>query len=70
MSSFCTIRKSSVSTGCTEQIMPVLHILYYNGSLIASTVVGLTIAKFKPHIFYVCLHVALLREHIHPHDFV
>jgi hypothetical protein len=45
-SSFCTTRKSSVSTGFAEQIMPVLHILCYNGSLVTWTVVSLTSAKF------------------------
>jgi hypothetical protein len=34
ISSFCTTHKSSVSTGLTEQIMPILHILFYNGSLV------------------------------------
>jgi hypothetical protein len=32
--SFCTIHKSSVSTGFAKQIMPFLRILCYNGSLI------------------------------------
>jgi hypothetical protein len=48
MSSFCTTHKSSVSTGFTEQIMPILH---YNGSLVTWTVVGLTTARFKPLIY-------------------
>jgi hypothetical protein len=47
----CTIHKSSVSTGFTEQIMPILRILRHNGSLLTWTVVGLTTAKFKPLIF-------------------
>jgi hypothetical protein len=34
ISSFCTLHKSSVSTGFTEQIMPILRILCYNGSLV------------------------------------
>jgi hypothetical protein len=42
-----TIHKASVSTGFTEQIMPILRILCYNGSLVTWTVVGLTTAKFK-----------------------
>jgi hypothetical protein len=50
-SSFCTTHQSSVSTGFTEQIMPVLRILCYNGSLVIWTVVNLTTAKFKPLIF-------------------
>jgi hypothetical protein len=51
MSYFCTTHKSSVSIGFTEQIMPILRILCYNGSLVTWTVVGLTTAKFKPLIF-------------------
>jgi hypothetical protein len=51
MSSFCTIHKSSVSTGFTEQIMPILRILCYNGSLVTRTVVGLSTANFKHLIF-------------------
>jgi hypothetical protein len=47
ISSFCTTHKSSISTGFTEQIMPVLPILCYNGSLVTWTVIGLTTAKFK-----------------------
>jgi hypothetical protein len=34
-----------------KQIMPVLRILCYNGSLVTSTIVRLTAAKFKPLIF-------------------
>jgi hypothetical protein len=49
--SFCTTQKSSISTGFTEQIMPNLHILCYNGSLVFWTVVSLTTAKFKPLLF-------------------
>jgi hypothetical protein len=48
ISSFCTTHKSSVRKGFTEQIMPILRILCYNGSLVTWTVVGLTTAKFKP----------------------
>jgi hypothetical protein len=50
-SSFCTTHKSSVSTGFAEQIMPVLHILCYNSSLVIWTVISLTTAKFMPLIF-------------------
>jgi hypothetical protein len=50
-SCFCTTHKSSVSTGFAEQIMPILHTLRYNGSLVTWTVVSLTTAKFKPLIF-------------------
>jgi hypothetical protein len=45
-SSFYITRKSSVSTGFTEQIMPNLRILCYNGSLVIWTVLSLTTAKF------------------------
>jgi hypothetical protein len=45
ISSFYTTHKSSVSTGFTEQIMPILRILCYNGSLDTWTVVGLTTAN-------------------------
>jgi hypothetical protein len=50
-SSFCTTQKSSVSTGFTEQTMPILRILCYNGSLVTSTAVSLTTAKFKTLVF-------------------
>jgi hypothetical protein len=43
--------KSSVSTGFAEEIMPILHILCYNGSLVTWMVISLTTAKFKPLIF-------------------
>jgi hypothetical protein len=49
---FCTTRRSSVSSGFTEQIMPILRILCYNGSLVTWTVVRLTTAKFIPLIFF------------------
>jgi hypothetical protein len=42
---------SSVRTGFTEQIMPILRILFYNGKLATWTVVSLTTAKFKSLIF-------------------
>jgi hypothetical protein len=50
-SSFCAIYKSSVSTGFAE-IMPSLHILFYNGSLVTWMFVSLTTAKFKLLKFY------------------
>jgi hypothetical protein len=50
---FCTIYKSSVSKGFAEQIMSILLILSYNGSLFNWMVVSLTTAKFKPRIFFV-----------------
>jgi hypothetical protein len=52
-SSFCTTHESSVSTDFTEQIMPVLRILCYNGSLVIWTAVSLTTSKFKPLILKV-----------------
>jgi hypothetical protein len=45
ISPFCTIHKSSVSPGFVKQIMPILRILCYNGSLVTWTVVSLTAAK-------------------------
>jgi hypothetical protein len=50
-SCFCTLYKSSVSTVFAKQIMSILRILCYNGSLVTWTVVSLTTAKFKPLIF-------------------
>jgi hypothetical protein len=50
-SSFYTTHKSSVSTGFTEQIMPILRILCYNGSLVIWSVIRLTTKKFKPLTF-------------------
>jgi hypothetical protein len=49
--SFYTIHKSSVSTAFAEQIMLILHIFCYNGSLVTWTAVSLTTAKFIPRIF-------------------
>jgi hypothetical protein len=46
-SSYCTTHKSSVSTGFTEQTMPVLRILCYNGNLVTWAVVRCTTAKFN-----------------------
>jgi hypothetical protein len=34
------------------------------------TAEGVTAAKFKPHIFYVWLHLLLCCEYVHSHDFV
>jgi hypothetical protein len=51
------MHKSSVSTGFAGQIMPILHILCCNGSLVTWTVVSLTTAKFKPLIFYLIIKV-------------
>jgi hypothetical protein len=45
--------KSSVSKGFAKQIMPILSILCYNGSLVTLTVISLTTTKFKPLIFSV-----------------
>jgi hypothetical protein len=52
-SSFCTISKSSFSTGFGEQIISSLHIVCYNGSLFNWTAVSFTAAKVKPLIFSV-----------------
>jgi hypothetical protein len=52
-SSFYNIYKSSVIPGFAEQIMPILFIVCYNGSLVTWTVVSLTAAKLKPLIFSV-----------------
>jgi hypothetical protein len=54
-SSFCAIYeyRSSVSPGFAKQIMPILFILCYNGSLVTWMVVSLTTTKFKPLIFSV-----------------
>jgi hypothetical protein len=67
LSSFCTEHQSSVSIGFTEQIMPILRILCYNGSLVIRKVVSLTTVKFKPLIFSVWLHLVLYRWHVHSH---
>jgi hypothetical protein len=48
---FCTIYKSSLSPCFAKQIMPILLILCYNGSLVTWRVVSLTSAKFKLLIF-------------------
>jgi hypothetical protein len=45
----CALYASPVSIGFADQMMPILHILCYNGSLVTWTVVSLTTAKFKPH---------------------
>jgi hypothetical protein len=50
-SSFRTIYKSSVSPSFAYQIMSILLILCFNGSLVTRTVVSSTAAKFEPHIF-------------------
>jgi hypothetical protein len=42
---------SSVNSGLAKQIMPVLRIFCYNGSLVTYTAVSLTAAKFKPLTF-------------------
>jgi hypothetical protein len=52
-SSLCTIYTSSASTDFEKQIMPILLILCYNGSLVTWTVISLTTAKFRPLIFSV-----------------
>jgi hypothetical protein len=52
MYSFCTTHMSSLSKSFTEQIMPILRILCYNGSLVTWTVLSFTTFKFKPLVFY------------------
>jgi hypothetical protein len=49
----CTIHKSSVSIGFANQIMPIIRIICYNGSLVIWEVVSFTTAKFKPLIYSV-----------------
>jgi hypothetical protein len=50
-----SLRTSPLSVqGFTGQIMPILHILCYNGSLVTWMVAGLTTSKFKPLIFSMC----------------
>jgi hypothetical protein len=46
---FWTTQKSFVSTGFADLIMPILHILCYNGSLVTWTVATLTTADCSPH---------------------
>jgi hypothetical protein len=53
ISFFCTAQTSSVITGYAEQIMPILRVFRYNGTLVTFTVVRLTTAKFKPLKFTV-----------------
>jgi hypothetical protein len=62
--SFCTTHKFSVSTGFTEQIMPILRILCYNGSLVTWTVVGLTTAKFNSVLYHLYSLKAVHRKPI------
>jgi hypothetical protein len=51
----------SVSTGFTEQIMLILRILCYNGSLVTWTDVSLSATKFKPLIFSLASPCPVLR---------
>jgi hypothetical protein len=50
----CTVYKSSVSTGFAKQIMSILRILCYNGSMVTWTVVTFTTATFKS-LYFLCL---------------
>jgi hypothetical protein len=59
--------KYSVSTGFAKQTMPILRFLRYNGSLITSTVLSQTTAKFKPLTFSVSLRLILYCEYVHSH---
>jgi hypothetical protein len=45
--SFCTIYKSSVSTGFAKQIMHILRILCYNGTVVTWTVVSLFPVRYE-----------------------
>jgi hypothetical protein len=49
--SFCGTYKSPASPGLAKQIMYILRILCYNGSLVTGSVVSLTAAKCKSLIF-------------------
>jgi hypothetical protein len=71
-SSVFTICKSSLSPGFAKQIMHILHILCYNGSLVTWKVVSLTVARFKPliYILFFWLRLFLYCEHVYSHDFV
>jgi hypothetical protein len=42
---------SSISPGFAKQIMPILRVLYYDGSLVNWKILSLTNTKFKPLIF-------------------
>jgi hypothetical protein len=55
------MHKFSVNTGFAKQIIPILCILCYNGSLVTRTVVSLITAKFKPFIF---LEISQSQSHI------
>jgi hypothetical protein len=65
ISSLCTAHKFSVSTCFSEQIMPILLILCYNGRLVTWTVVSLTTAVFKPLTFSVSGCTILLYNRIY-----
>jgi hypothetical protein len=56
--------QSSISSCFAKQIIPILRILCYNGSLATWTVVSLTTAKFKPLIF--CRYSEILILAIQP----
>jgi hypothetical protein len=64
---FCTIHKSSVSPGFAKQIMPILFILCYKGSLVAWMYVCLTSLSY-----FLCLAAPrpVYCERVHSHDFV
>jgi hypothetical protein len=53
-SCFCITHKSSVSTGFTEQIMPILLILGFNGSLVTWTAVSLPPPSLSL-LYFLCL---------------
>jgi hypothetical protein len=64
---FCTIYKPPVSPGFRKQIMLILCILCYNGSLVSWMVISLTTANFKPLISSVWLRLVLYCEYVHSH---
>jgi hypothetical protein len=66
---FCTVCKSPLNRGFAKQIMPILRILCYNGSLVTWMDIRLTTTKFKPLIFPMS-GFALSYEHVQSHDFV
>jgi hypothetical protein len=69
-SSICTIYKFSVSTDFTEQIMHILLILCYNGSLVIWMAWSLTTAKFKADIISVSgFALSYTGSQLHPRRF-
>jgi hypothetical protein len=61
---------SCISPGFVRQIMSILLIVCYIGSLVTRTVVSLTAAKFKPYIFCAWLRLVLCCKLVHSQEFV